>query len=67
MELRHDRVYQTLTQAVLNDIRNLAVMGGDASKLLPLLLSQNTIKVSNCCAYINLLSLLLSHNTINNR
>lgn len=35
VELRHDRAYQTLTKAVFADVRNLAVLCGDAMHILP--------------------------------
>lgn len=35
LELRHDRVYQIFTRMVLQSVSNLAVMGGDASHVLP--------------------------------
>ncbi len=35
MELRHDRAYQTLTKAVFAGVPNLAVLCGDAMRILP--------------------------------
>lgn len=35
LELRHDRVYQGFSRAVFQGLSNLAVMGGDALRILP--------------------------------
>ena len=34
LELRHDRVYRTFARAVLNDVKNLCAIGGDAAYVL---------------------------------
>lgn len=34
LELRHDRVYRTFARAVLNDVKNLCTIGGDAAYVL---------------------------------
>ena len=35
MEIRYDRVYQIFCRAMFEDCKNLSIVGGDASKLLP--------------------------------
>ena len=44
LELRHDRVYQTFTRMVLDGLHNLGVLGGDAMKVLPLMIGAGTIQ-----------------------
>lgn len=42
LELRHDRVYQTFVKMVFANVSNLAVMAGDAKRVLPRYFLPNT-------------------------
>ncbi len=43
LELRHDRVYQTVTKMIYSDVQNLCVVGGDAMMVLPRHIGNGTI------------------------
>ena len=44
MEIRYDRVYQIFCRAMFEDCKNLSIVGGDASKLLPKHVPKNYAK-----------------------
>lgn len=46
MEIRYDRVYQIFCRAIFENCKNLSIVGGDASKLLPKHIP------TNCAKYI---------------
>mmetsp|Transcript_16942 Transcript_16942/g.25562 ORF Transcript_16942/g.25562 Transcript_16942/m.25562 type:complete len:749 (+) Transcript_16942:52-2298(+) len=44
LEIRHDRVYQTLTRAVFEGASNLAVFCGDAGEILPMYVAEESLQ-----------------------
>lgn len=42
LELRYDRVYQTFTKMIVEDVRNLCVLAGDAKVVVPKFIAPNS-------------------------
>lgn len=43
LELRHDRVYQTVTKMIYSEVKNMCVLGGDAMLVLPRHVRNNSV------------------------